>query len=88
LIKIFPARFLVENLDSADQVWNWINDKVKNTKISQVIPLQMEHSSSKNSHVIKGLIEVHCSENVTISELDKILKPLPSFIHHVYFTFQ
>jgi hypothetical protein len=88
LIKIFPTRFLVENADKTEQLWKWINSKVQNSKITQVVPLDMEHSSSQTSHVITGLIEVHCTENVTIKEFQSILEPLPGFIHHVYFTFQ
>lgn len=86
--KIFPARFLIESADTTDRLWEWINDKIKNSKITQVIPLQMEHSSSKASHTITGLVEVHCTENVTIREFQSILEPLPNFVHHVYFTFQ
>ena len=88
MVKIFPTRFLVESADTTEELWKWINDKVKDTKITQVVPLKMEQSSSKNSHIITGLIEVHCTENVTINEFQNILKPFPSFVHHVYFTFQ
>jgi len=89
MIKIFPTRFFVENANTtADQVWKWLNEKIKNSKISQIVPLQMEHSSTKTSHIIKGLIEVHCTENITTSELEKLLKPHPSFIQQIYFTFQ
>lgn len=89
MVKIFPTRFVVESADTtAEQVWNWVNDKIKNSKVSQVVPLQMEYSATKNTHIIKGLIEVHCTENVTTSELEKILKPHPGFIQEIYFTFQ
>lgn len=88
MVKIYPTRFFIESADKTDHLWQWINEKVKDTKISQVVPLQMENHSTKESHILKGLIEVHSSENVSTKELDSILKPLPSFIHHIYFTFQ
>ncbi|MDR3590723.1 MAG: hypothetical protein P4N41_13810 [Negativicutes bacterium] len=88
MVKIFPARFFIEDENAATQLWDWIKNKVKDSRINQIIPLKMEHSSSKTSHIMKGLIEVHCTENITTSELEKILKPHPSFIHHIYFTFQ
>jgi hypothetical protein len=89
MVKIFPTRFFVENANTtADQVWKWINGQVKDSKVSHIVPLQMEYSTSKTSHIIKGLIEVHCTENITTSELEKILKPHPSFIQQIYFTFQ
>ncbi len=89
MVKIFPTRFIVDDANTtADQVWNWLNDKIQNSKISRIVPLQMECSATKTAHIIKGLIEVHCNENITTSELEKLLKPHPAFIREIYFTFQ
>jgi hypothetical protein len=89
MVKIFPTRFYVESADTtADQVWQWVNEKIKNSKVSKIIPLNMEYSASKTTHVLKGLLEVHCTENITTSEFSNILKPHPSFIQQIHFTFQ
>lgn len=89
MVKIFPARFIVDNENVVStQLWEWINSKIKDSKVTQIVPLEMERSSSKTSYMLKGLIEVHCSENITTSELSGILQPYPSFIQHIHLSYQ
>ena len=89
MVKIFPVRIVGDNESViSSQLWQWVNSKIIGSKVSQIVPLQMEHSFTKTSYMIKGLMEVHCSENVTTSELSTILQPYPSFIQHIYLTFQ
>ncbi|MDT8901950.1 hypothetical protein [Anaeroselena agilis] len=88
MVKIFPARFIVDNESVVTHMWEWVNDKIKDSKVSQIVPLEMERSASKTSYMLKGLIEVHCRENITTSELSGILRPYPNFIQNIYLSFQ
>ena len=87
MVKIFPTRFIIENADETE-LWRWVNEKIKNTKITQIVPMKMECQQDKNLTKLKGLLEIHCTENVSTSEFEKILKPYPAFIQHIFFTFQ
>lgn len=89
MIKIFPTRFFIESADTTeDQVWQWANEKIKNSKVIKIIPMKMEHITSKTAHILKGILEVHCTENITTTEFSNILKPHPSFIQNIHYTFQ
>jgi hypothetical protein len=88
LVKIFPSRFIIENIDKAEQLWQWINAKIENTKILKIVPLEMEQSSYGAYYQMKGLIEVYSDENITMKEVEKILRPYPDYIQQLSFTYQ
>lgn len=87
MVKIFPAKFILEDETAAShQLWDWVDGKIKESTVAKIAPLELERSASKASFTLKCLLEVHCSENITTSELSDLLKPYPSFIQQIHLT--
>lgn len=88
MVKIFPTRFILKNINDIELLWKWVNEKIQDTKITQIVPSEMEHNKVKDLIEVRGLLETHCTENITTSEFAKILQPYPDFVKHIYLTFQ
>ncbi len=65
-----------------------MNDKIAGSQVTQIVPLNMEQTSSKTKVTLKGLVEVHCNGNITTSELANLLRPYPDFVQDIHLSFQ
>lgn len=89
MVKIFPVRIVLTDVSVEDsRIWQWMNDKIAGSQVTQIVPLNMEQTSSKTKVTLKGLVEVHCNGNITTSELANLLRPYPDFVQDIHLSFQ
>lgn len=89
MVKIFPVRIVLATDTVEDGlVWEWLNSKIADSQVTQIVPLKMEQTASKTSVTLKGLVEVHCNGNISTSELANLFRPYPDFVQTIHLSFQ
>ena len=66
------------------QVQDWVNEKIKNSKVTEIRLYNTELIFDGSFDVFLGDIDVLSDEGVTKAELNKLFRSHPYFIHQFY----
>jgi hypothetical protein len=67
------------------EIWDWMNVKIKDSIITQVILHGLDSSIFADYELAKGRLDIFSTSEVSNEELETLFKPYPDFIRKIVF---